>query len=165
MLLHGRGRMETEVKLDYPRIVQDAFRDVVRRVLAQVAEHGLPGEHHFYIGFRTDRPGVELPPHLRDQYPEEMTVILQHQYWDLAVDEEAFSVSLNFNAHRHRVRVPFSALTAFVDPSSEFGLRFDGGGGAGAPADEPEEESAASPPQGTPGKPGEVVPFAPRRRK
>lgn len=162
--------MEAEVKLDYPRIVQEAFRDVVRRVLVRVAEHGLPGEHHFYVGFRTDRPGVEIPRHLRDQYPEEMTVILQHQYWDLAVDEEAFSVSLIFNAHRQCVRVPFSALTAFVDPSAEFGLRFDGGGATatGAPDGDGEwkdEETPSEPPPATPRKPGEVVPFGPRRRK
>ena len=154
---------EAEEKIDYPRLVQDAFRDVVRRVLAQVAEEGIPGEHHFYIGFRTDRPGVELPRHLHDLYPEEMTVILQHQFWDLEVDDEAFAVSLNFSAQRHRVRVPFAALTAFVDPSAEFGLRFDGGTATGlAAGEEPEDEAEA---EETPRKPGEVLPFGPRRRK
>jgi uncharacterized protein len=164
--------MSTDLeRLDYPRIVQDAFRDVVRRILVQVAEHGLPGEHHFYIGFRTDDPGVEMTPTLRRRYPKEMTVVLQNQYWGLEVDEEAFEVSLNFDARRERLRVPFAALLAFVDPSAEFGLRFDGGGTADAAAEEAAEATAepaaepASESPKTPGKPGEVVPFGPRRRR
>lgn len=156
-------------RLDYPRIVQEAFRDVVRRILAQVAEHGLPGEHHFYIGFRTGHPGVEMPRDLRQLYPEEMTVVMQNQFWDLEVDEEAFSVVLNFNARRQHLRVPFAALLAFADPSAEFGLRFDGG--AGEPGEEPAKGEAPAAPSGgrppsgkpdAPDKSGEVVPF--RRR-
>ena len=122
------GRMEESVdteRIDYPRIIQEALRDVVRRVLMQVAENGLPGEHHFLIAFRTEHPGVHVPRFLRDMYPEEIKVILQHQFWDMVVDEEAFSVTLTFNASRNRVTVPFAAVTAFVDPSVEFGLRFD----------------------------------------
>jgi len=160
-------------KLDYPRIVQDALRDVVRRILARVADEGLPGEHFFYIGFRTDQPGVEMSRPLRDQYPEEMTIVLQHQYWDLEVAEDAFSVALNFNASRQWLKVPFAALTAFVDPTSEFGLRFDGGVAAAAGADaagpgtaEVEPAAQARPQAASrPGEPGEVIPFGPRRRK
>lgn len=157
-------------RLDYPGIVQQAFREVVRRILAQVAEHGLPGEHHFYIGFRTDHPGVEMPRDLRQLYPEEMTVVLQNQFWDLEVDEEAFAVSLTFNARRQRLRVPFAALLAFADPSAEFGLRFDGAAGEAAGESEGETPTPGTLPRGepksggpdAPGKPGEVVPF--RRR-
>jgi hypothetical protein len=126
--------------LDYPRLVHDALRDVVRSVLGQVAEDGLPGEHHFVLAFKTGEPGVRMPPFLRDLHPEEMTVLLQHQFWDLEVDREAFSVTLAFGGARHRVTVPFAAVTAFADPSVPFGLRFEpaveaaGAAGAGGPA-------------------------------
>ncbi|HXO19307.1 MAG TPA: ClpXP protease specificity-enhancing factor SspB [Thermoanaerobaculia bacterium] len=168
--------METE-RLDYQKILQDALRDAVRRILALVAEHGPPGDHFFYLGFRTDRPGVEIPRFLRDQFPEEMTIVLQNQFWDLEVAPEAFSVTLTFNGSRQRLTVPFQALTAFVDPSAEFGLRFDGGGEGGLPASgSPAAELAGTPatpptpPTNPPGphrlKPaGEVVPFDPSRRK
>lgn len=126
-------------KIDYPTILQDALRDAVRRVLEQVAEHGLPGEHHLYIGFRTAFPGVEVPRFLRDQFPEEVTVILQHQFWGLDVTPEDFSVLLAFGGSKQRIVVPFAALTAFADPSANFGLRFDA-----APA-----EPAASAPEPT----------------
>jgi len=159
---------------DYQRIVQDALRDAVRRVLAEVAENGLPGEHHFYLGFRTDGPGVGISRGLRQQYPEKMTIILQNQFWDLEVGPEAFSVSMKFNGLRERLTVPFAALTDFVDPSAEFGLRFDGEddpkaaverAGAGEPgaaegvADPPEPAEPAA------GKRGSVVPFDPSRRR
>src|SRR5262245_52106593 len=103
------GGMEESVdseRIDYPRIIQEALRDVVRRVLAQVAGHGLPGDHHFLVAFRTDHPGVRVPQFLRDMYPDEIKIMLQHQYWDLEVDEEAFSVTLSFSAARHRLTVP-----------------------------------------------------------
>jgi hypothetical protein len=111
--------------LDYPRLVHDALRDVVRRALAQVAEEGLPGEHHFVLAFKTGEPGVRVPAFLRDLHPEEMTVVLQHQFWDLEVDREAFSVTLLFGGARHRLTVPFAALTAFADPSVPIGLQFE----------------------------------------
>ena len=140
--------------IDYPVILQEALRDAVRRVLEQVAEHGLPGEHHFYVGFRTRFPGVEVPRFLREQYPEEITIILQNQFWGLEVDPEAFSVLLSFGGSRQRLRVPFAALTTFADPSADFGLRFQE---AGAP------EEAATPAAETP-KPGpSAVPAAPAR--
>lgn len=129
-------------RIDYPKIIQEALRDVVRRVLAQVAEHGIPGEHHFLIAFRTEHPGVVVPKFLRDMYPQEIKIILQHQYWDLEVDQEAFSVTLSFSAQRQRLTVPFAAVTAFVDPSVELVLRFESPGGAN---EEDEEETAEAP--------------------
>jgi len=110
--------------IDYQRLVEDALRDVVRRVLADVAEQGLPGDHHFYIGFRTGHPGVMMPRSLRDLYPEEMSLILQHQYWGLEVNDEGFAVELSFSGRRQRLEVPFAALTLFADPSAELALRF-----------------------------------------
>jgi uncharacterized protein len=148
-------------KIDYPAILQDALRDAVRRVLEQVSEHGVPGEHHFYLSFQTDFPGVEVPRFLREQYPEEVTIILQHQFWGLEVGPEDFSVLLSFGGSRQRVRVPFAALTAFADPAAAFGLRFDEAIVAEpgpAPAAEPE------PPAG-PSRTGEVIRFDPSRRR
>lgn len=122
---------EEPLALDYPGMVHAALRDVPRRALAQVAEEGLPGDHHFVLAFKTRAPGVRLPKFLLDLHPEEMTVVLQHQFWDLYVDREAFSVVLAFGGSRQPITVPFAALTAFADPSVPFGLRFD------APGDEP----------------------------
>lgn len=156
--------MDTE-RIDYPRIIQEALRDVVRRVLAQVAEHGLPGEHHFLIAFRSGHPGVRVPQFLLDMYPDEIKIMLQHQYWDLAVDEEAFGVTLSFNAVRHRLTVPFAAVTAFVDPSVELVLRFESPGQA-APA-EPAAEGELAPVESgeVPAHSAEVLRFDPSRRK
>jgi len=118
--------------LDYPLLVREALLEVPRRALLRVAREGLPGEHHFYVSFRTDHPGVSVSPGLKARHPQEMTIVLQHQYWDLAVGDEAFSVTLRFAGAPERVHVPFAALTAFADPAAEFGLRFDGGGEARA---------------------------------
>lgn len=159
--------MDTE-RIDYPRIIQEALRDVVRRVLAQVAENGLPGEHHFLIAFRTNHPGVRAPQFLRDMYPDEIKVMLQHQYWDLAVDEEAFAVTLSFNAARHRLTIPFAAVTAFVDPSVELVLRFEASGQPTAvPAPPPGPVAVADPPSAEepPEHSAEVLRFDPSRRK
>jgi uncharacterized protein len=150
-------------KIDYPTLLQDALRDAVRRVMEQVAEHGMPGEHHFYIGFRTDFPGVEAPRFLREQYPDEVTIILQHQFWGLEVTAEDFSVLLSFGGARQRVTVPFAALTAFADPSADFGLRFDAPG-----EEEPAAEVAAAPaekPAAGPTRAGDVIRFDPSRRR
>jgi hypothetical protein len=152
-------------RIDYPSILQDALRGVARRVLEQVAEYGLPGEHHLYVAFRTQAPGVVVPRFLRDQYPEEVTIVLQRQYWDLDVSAEAFSVTLNFNASRQRVKVPFSAMTAFVDPTAEFALRFEPMAAAPeepAPAPAPALEAPA---RKAGDKAGEVIRFDPSRRK
>ncbi|MBS0537333.1 MAG: hypothetical protein JSR47_01170 [Proteobacteria bacterium] len=112
-------------RFHYDALVDDALRSVVRRVLVQVAEKGLPGSHHFYISFRSNDPGVELPDYLRAKYPDEMTIVLQHQYWDLVITDEFFEVSVSFNKQQEHIKVPFAALSAFVDPSVRFGLQFD----------------------------------------
>ncbi len=112
-------------RFHYDALVDDALRSVVRRVLTQVAETGLPGSHHFYISFRSGDPGVELPEYLRAKYPEEMTIVLQHQYWDLILHDDWFEVTVSFNKQQERIKVPFAALSAFVDPSVRFGLQFD----------------------------------------
>lgn len=112
-------------RFHYDALVDDALRSVVRRVLRQVADKGLPGSHHFYISFRSTDPGVQLPEYLRAKYPEEMTIVLQHQYWDLIITEDHFEVTVSFNKQQERISVPFAALSAFVDPSVRFGLQFD----------------------------------------
>ena len=152
--------------IDYAELVQDALRGAVRRVLEQVAEHGLPGEHHLFIGFRTAYPGVEVPRFLRDQYPEEVTIILQHQFWGLAVSPEAFSLLLSFGGSRQRVMVPFAALTTFADPSVDFGLRFDARlPGEAAPASGPPDPEPAPPPERPAPRADGVIPFDPSRRR
>ena len=112
-------------ELRYDRMVEDALRSVVRRSLIHVAEHGLPGSHHFYITFRTDHPGTDIPPVLQERYPGEMTIVLQHQFWGLEIDKKQFCVTLSFADVPHRLVVPFAAVTAFADPSVRFGLQFD----------------------------------------
>jgi hypothetical protein len=109
----------------YDLQVQDALRGVVRKVLADAARDGLPGEHHFYITFRTHDPGVNLSPRLREQYPEEMTIILQYQFWDLKVDELGFEVGLHFKNVPEKLAVPYDAIAGFYDPSVQFGLKFE----------------------------------------
>ena len=111
--------------LRYDRMVEDALRSVVRRALVYAAEHGLPGNHHFYITFRTDHRQVEIPPALSERYPGEMTIVLQHQFWGLEIDDHQFCVTLSFSDVPHRLVVPFAAVTAFADPSVRFGLQFD----------------------------------------
>ncbi len=110
--------------VDYVRMVEQALRTVVRDVLRRLADEGLPPPHHFYVTFRTTDPGVEVPDHLRERYPTEMTVVLQHQYWDLEVDEIGFAVTLSFNDVPQRLRIPFHAIKVFADPGAEFGLQF-----------------------------------------
>jgi uncharacterized protein len=109
----------------YDLLAQQALRGVVRTVLADVAKKGLPGEHHFKITFNTTAPGVRLSERLRGQYPETMTIILQHQFWDLAVGERAFEVGLSFGGITERLAVPFDAIVAFYDPAVQFGLQFE----------------------------------------
>lgn len=109
----------------YDVLARDALRGVLRRVLSDAAEHGLPGEHHFFITFISKAEGVKLSPRLLAQYPEEMTVILQHQFWDLVVTEDRFEVGLSFNGIPERLVVPFSAIKSFFDPSVQFGLQFE----------------------------------------
>ncbi|MBS9479151.1 hypothetical protein KIP89_18750 [Ancylobacter sp. VKM B-3255] len=109
----------------YDLLVQDALRAVVRRVLTDVARDGLPGDHHLYVSFDTTAPGVRLSPRLKERYPEEMTIVLQHQFWDLIVTEPYFEVGLSFNGIPERLHVPFDSLKGFFDPSVKFGLQFE----------------------------------------
>ena len=109
----------------YDVLARDALRGVLRRVLSDAAEHGLPGEHHFFITFVSTAEGVKLSPRLLAQYPEEMTVILQHQFWDLVVTEDRFEVGLSFGGIPERLVVPFDSIKGFFDPSVPFGLQFD----------------------------------------
>ncbi|MEP2234549.1 MAG: ClpXP protease specificity-enhancing factor SspB [Alteripontixanthobacter sp.] len=112
--------------IPYDDIVQEALRAVVGRVLGEVQQSGgeLPGEHHFYITFKTGAPGVSIPVALRERFPDEMTIVLQNKFWELDVREEDFSVGLSFNAVPSKLTVPYSAITAFVDPAVDFGLQF-----------------------------------------
>jgi hypothetical protein len=108
----------------YDLLAQEALRGVVRKVLSTAAQQGLPGEHHFYISIATTVPGVMLSQRLRDQYPDEMTIILQHQFWDLDITDTEFSVTLSFGGSPERLTVPFAAIKGFFDPSVQFGLEF-----------------------------------------
>ena len=106
--------------------MEGALREVVRAALAEAAAKGLPGQHHFYVTFRTDHPGVELAASLRQRYPAEMTIVLQYQFWGLQVGAELFEVTLSFDGKHERLVIPFAAISAFVDPSVQFGLQFPG---------------------------------------
>src|SRR5438477_6879860 len=123
----------------YDLLAQQALRGVVRTVLADVAKKGLPGEHHFKITFNTTAPGVRLSDRLRAQYPETMTIILQHQFWDLAVTERAFEVGLSFGGISERLAVPFDSIIAFLDPAVQFGFQFEPIGEAAAARGESDE--------------------------
>jgi uncharacterized protein len=109
----------------YDILAQEALRGVMRTVLADAARKGLPGEHHFKITFNTTAPGVQLSDRMRAQYPEAMTIILQHQFWDLVVDDDGFEVGLSFGGVPERLVVPFDAITAFFDPAVQFGFQFE----------------------------------------
>jgi hypothetical protein len=139
-------------RFHYDALVDDALRSVVRRVLRQVADKGLPGSHHFYISFRSTDPGVQIPDYLLAKYPEEMTIVLQHQYWDLILTEEFFEVTVSFNKQQERIKVPYAALSAFVDPSVRFGLQFDRKDKTGATFDKATGPSAAPTPLPAPDK-------------
>ena len=144
---------QTDSSLPYSRWAEEALRAVVIEALEHVAQHGLPGEHHFYLTFRTDYPGVDMPGHLRARYREEMTIVLQHRFWDLKVDraERLFSVGLSFGNVPATLRIPFAALIAFADPHVRFGLRFQLAQEAAA---QPAPEAEAAPPE-------EAAPAAP----
>ncbi|MFC4350000.1 SspB family protein [Fodinicurvata halophila] len=110
--------------LRYDLMVENALRGVVRAALQEATTEGLPGEHHFYITFLTEHEGVQIPDRLKDRYPEEMTIVLQHRFWDLEVGEDKFSVTLTFNEIPENLIIPYEAVTAFADPSVRFGLQF-----------------------------------------
>ncbi len=131
----------------YDLLVQDALKGVVRKVLGDAARDGLPGDHHFYISFRTDFPGVRVSSRLREKYPEDMTIVLQHQFWDLAISEQSLEVGLSFSGVPERLFIPLDALTGFFDPSVQFGLKFeiqDEAGGATARSDEKPAKGAGA---------------------
>ena len=110
--------------IPYDEIVQEALRAVVGRVLTEVEAGGLPGERHFYITFKTHAKGVSIPTHLIERFPDEMTIVIQHKYWDLKVGDSHFEVGLSFNQIPSHLIIPFSAITAFVDPAVDFALQF-----------------------------------------
>ena len=124
-------------RLRYDKMVEDALRGVVREALREAAAKGLPGDHHFYVTFDTTYDGTVMPDWLRTEYPEQMTIVLQHQFWGLEIGEESFSVTLSFNNRQERLTVPIAAITGFADPAVKFGLQFE--------ATELEEGDAAKP--------------------
>jgi uncharacterized protein len=117
----------SEDLLRYDLMIEAALRDVVRETIATVAQSGLPGEHHFYITFLTNFPGVEIPDYLRKQYPDEMTIVLQYQFFGLKLEDDNFSVTLSFNNVKEHLVIPIDAITTFADPSVNFALQFQSG--------------------------------------
>jgi uncharacterized protein len=142
----------------YDLLVQDALRSVVRKVLADTARNGLVGDHHFNIAFKTQAPGVVAPPAVKQRFPDEMSIILQHEFWDLVVTHDAFEVSLNFSRKPERLIVPFDSITGFTDPSVPFGFKLEprvSEPAGRAPAAEEEKAPTRSP---APAKPTPVKP-------
>jgi len=132
-------------QIDYEALVERALRGVLRQALNHAESKGLPGEHHFYITFRTDYPGAVVPPRLKASYPQEMTIVLQHQFWGLEIGDTSFSVTLSFANQLERLTVPFAAVTGFADPAVKFGLQFEGrDGGAARVPSVPAASKAAS---------------------
>src|SRR5262249_45785203 len=136
----------------YDILAQEALRGVVRRVLMDTAKNGLPGEHHFYISFDTRAEGVRLSPRMLAQYPTEMTVVLQHQFWDLVVTESGFEVGVSFGGVPERLAVPFAAVKGFFDPSVQFGLQFEEMAGAEAQEEAQRENQKGSQKAGETGR-------------
>jgi len=156
----------------YDLLVQDALRSVVRKVLSDTARAGLLGDHHFNIAFRTQAVGVVVPPAIRSRFPDEMSIILQHEFWDLVVTQEAFEVSLNFARKPERLTVPFDAITGFTDPSVPFGFKLEPRAAdeapqprsAPAPARKPEPAPAPAKPSTRPAEPVAAKPAAPAEK-
>ena len=133
-----------ESLIPYDEIVQDALRAVVGRVLGEVEQSGgLPGDHHFYITFKTRAPGVSIPKHLFERFPDEMTIVIQHRFWDLKVEEDEFTVGLSFGGVPAMLHVPFAAVTQFHDPAVEFALTFQANAAEAPPEDHEEAENDA----------------------
>ena len=135
--------------IDYPGMIDTAMRHVVRDALIHVDKFGLPGDHHFFISFQTNYPGVSISPQLKARYPEEITIVVQHQFWDLKITDKQFSIMLSFNNIPEKLVVPFDALTAFADPSIKFGLQFHGK--RAVAASQEKEEPVACPATGRTG--------------
>lgn len=132
----------------YDLMVETALRGVVRDALRRAAERGLPGNHHFYITFKTRAPGVHIPDYLVERYPDEMTIVLQFQFWDLEILEDQFSVALSFNDIREPLTIPFEALTGFADPSVQFGLQFQQTADGDTPAGDDDDPDGGETPDG-----------------
>ncbi len=130
-----------EDMIRYDILVQEALRGVMRKVMAEVVQAGLPGDHHFYIAFSTGAPGVRVSQRLRQRYPDEMTIVLQHQFRDLVVNDQGFEVTLSFGGVSERLEVPFSAVKGFFDPSVQFGLQFEPSSGEDEEDDETAEDN------------------------
>jgi hypothetical protein len=145
--------------LRYDLMVQDALKGVVRKILCEAGRDGLPGDHHFYITFRTTAPGVRLSQRLREKHPDEMTIVLQHQFWDLNVSDHAFEVGLSFSGVPERLLIPYDAITTFFDPSVQFGLKFETQD-ATAEAPAGEQSTPAKTPRGAASEPS-IAPAAP----
>ena len=170
-------------QMGYHDMVDRAMRGVVREALLSVVKDGLPSQHHFYVTFRTTDPGVDISERLRAQFPEEMTIVIQHRFWDLEVDDDFFEVTLSFGGDTDRLHIPFAAMLGFVDPAVTFGLQFGAGPKAArpgaapvavpdaenAPVAVPDAENAptAEPPPGEPPDPksGDVVTLDSFRKK
>lgn len=154
-------------QLDYQGLVQEALRGVVRMVLQRVQREGrLPGAHHFYITFQTAHPGVKISQAIQSRYPEEMTIVLQHQFWDLKAGEEGFQITLSFSGKPEKLEIPYQAVKSFFDPSTKFGLQFipaaqDAPPPKKAPEPTPELDGKSEKPH----KPGEVVSLDQFRKK
>ncbi len=134
--------------IDYPGLIDSAMRNVVKEALIHVDKFGLPGEHHFFISFQTNFPGVSISPQLKARYPEEITIVVQHQFWDLKITDKQFSLMLSFNNIPEKLVVPFDALTAFADPSIKFGLQFHGKMPANSTSSPAKEEPVSCPATG-----------------
>ncbi|HEX2941125.1 MAG TPA: ClpXP protease specificity-enhancing factor SspB [Rhodopila sp.] len=161
---------QPESLLPYERWIEQALRHVVAQAIEHVSQHGLPGAHHFYITFRTDLPGVDIPQRIRAQYPREMTIVLQHQFWDLAFDRgnETIQVGLSFGGVPARLVIPLSAVVEFADPHIRYGLRFQSADAPAVepePAPEPASEPPAEPAAKEPSEPGQVVSLDAFRRR
>ncbi|MDP9196621.1 MAG: ClpXP protease specificity-enhancing factor SspB [Pseudomonadota bacterium] len=159
--------MSDEV-LRYDLMVEKALRGMVRDALQEAGQNGLPGNHHFYISFRTGFPGVIMPDYLRARYPDEMTIVLQHQFIGLQADSDAFSVTLSFSGMQERLTIPFSAIVTFADPSVSFALQFQMAAGDDG-EDDGETDGDQPPPDGGgksgPRKTGEVITLDSFRKK
>ncbi|MBA3677377.1 MAG: hypothetical protein H0W74_08240 [Sphingosinicella sp.] len=128
--------------IPYDEIVQEALRAVVGRVLGEVESTGvLPGKHHFYITFKTNASGVDIPRHLSERFPDEMTIVIQNRFWDLKVEEDGFQVGLSFNQAPSKLIIPFAAITGFVDPAVNFALQFQAQADEAGPQDHEEAEN------------------------
>jgi hypothetical protein len=151
MLMSGTSDIEVRAmsaSIDYGNLMHNAMRGLIQTVLERVAQKGLPGDHHFFISFDTTHPGVAIADRLRERYPEEMTIVIQHWFEDLIVTDKGFSITLNFGDTPEPLVVPFDALKTFVDPSVEFGLRFE----TQVSLEETEDEDDAAPESQTPAK-------------